>query len=132
MNRSENMSRIRSRDTKAEVTLRQLLFRKGLRYRCHVKSLAGKPDIVFAGPKVVVFVHGCFWHQHPGCREASNPRTNTDYWMPKLARNVARDREHTASLQNAGYEVVTVWECDIERDAEAAASEIEQIVRSRP
>lgn len=114
--RSENMRRIRSRDTKPELALRRALHDRGLRYRVDCSHLPGKPDIVFAKARLAVFVHGCFWHQHPGCREASKPRSNTDYWRPKLANNVARDKRVSAELTAMGYCALVVWECEIERN----------------
>jgi len=122
------MRRIRSKNTKPEMILRRALHALGMRYRLHVKNLPGKPDIVFAGARLAVLVHGCFWHRHPGCREASKPRSRSDYWEPKLNRNVARDAEHTAALEHAGYRVVVVWECDIERDLESAVDAIRTVV----
>jgi DNA mismatch endonuclease, patch repair protein len=110
------MRRIRSQDTKPELLLRSALHRLGLRYRVHARNLPGKPDIVFPRVKVAVFVHGCFWHQHPGCIEASRPRTNVSYWLPKLARNIERDTEHVGALRRAGFRVLTLWECEIEHD----------------
>lgn len=129
--RSENMRRIRSRDTKAEIALRRALYRGGLRYRVDYKYLPGKPDIVFTRAKVAVFVHGCFWHQHPGCREASKPRSNTTYWRSKLAGNVARDERVNLELTELGYCVVTAWECEIERDVAKIAGALLSLVTAR-
>jgi DNA mismatch endonuclease, patch repair protein len=129
ISRSENMRRIRSRDTKAELAVRRLLHARGMRYRCHVKELPGKPDLVFSKARVAVFIHGCFWHQHPGCREASRPKSNSDYWLPKLQRNVDRDAAHVTALESLGFEALVYWECDVEDDAEKIATEIESKVR---
>ena len=118
------MRRIRSGDTKPELLLRRAMHGRGLRYRIHVPALPGKPDIVFAAKRLVIFVHGCFWHQHPGCRQASDPRTNKDYWAPKLLRNVERDREHAKKLESLGYAVLVLWECQIEKDSEGAAESV--------
>lgn len=120
------MRRIRSRDTKPELILRQSLHARGLRYRVHVNSLPGKPDIVFTRRRVAVFVHGCFWHQHPGCREASSPRSNAAYWAPKLLRNVERDGQHAEMLQSMGYRVLVLWECEIEKAPAAAVDHVLQ------
>ncbi len=122
--RSENMRRIRSRNTKPELLLRRALHKRGLRYRVHVPTLPGKPDIVFGGRRLAVFVHGCFWHQHPYCQQASDPRTNRDYWAPKLQRNVQRDREHASTMESLGYSTLTLWECEIEKDPENAADRV--------
>ena len=87
----------------------------GYRYRLHRKDLPGKPDLVFPGRRKVIFVHGCFWHQHsdPACKIARRPRSNTDYWLPKLERNVARDAEHRARLIELGWRVLVLWECEV-------------------
>ena len=130
--RSENMRRIRSKNTKPELSLRRALFAKGLRYRIHAKNLPGKPDVVFRKQKIAILVHGCFWHQHPGCREASRPRSNTTYWATKLQRNVERDQQHEVELTRLGFRVLTFWECDIEHDVAKIANEIARSVRRLP
>ncbi len=112
--RSENMRQIRSKNTKPEVLLRSLLHRQGYRFRIHRKDLPGKPDIVFPGRRKVIFVHGCFWHQHPDCREGRLPGTRQDYWQPKLKRNVERDASAMRSLQESGWDVAVVWECELD------------------
>jgi DNA mismatch endonuclease (patch repair protein) len=117
--RSENMRRIRSKNTKPEVLLRSLLHKAGYRFRIHRKDLPGKPDIVFPGRRKVIFVHGCFWHQHSGCREGRLPGTRQEYWGPKLARNIERDAVAIEQLHKLGWQVLTVWECDI-KDAALA------------
>lgn len=111
--RSENMRRIRSKDTKPELVVRQMLHRLGFRYRLHRRDLPGKPDLVFGPRRKVVFVHGCFWHQHPHCNEGRAPRSNTRYWAPKLARNVERDETARAALAEMGWSSATVWECEL-------------------
>ena len=111
--RSENMRRIRSKNTKPEVLLRSLLHRHGYRFRLHRKDLPGKPDIVFPGRRKVIFVHGCFWHQHATCREGRLPRTRLEYWKPKLAGNIARGETAINDLQEAGWTVQVVWECEL-------------------
>jgi DNA mismatch endonuclease Vsr len=113
MNRSENMRRIRSKDTTPELTVRRLVHSLGYRYRLHRKDIPGKPDLVFLGRKKVIFVHGCFWHQHPGCNEGRLPKTNKDYWQPKLERNVARDSAAQEQLASLGWDVLVLWECEI-------------------
>jgi len=122
------MSRIRGRDTKPELALRTALYKRGLRYRLCRRDLPGAPDIVFMGKKLAVQVRGCFWHQHPGCRHARIPASNTDYWRPKLARTVERDRQNDDALTEMGWLVIVVWECDLKIDgaADAIAAEIDR------
>jgi DNA mismatch endonuclease (patch repair protein) len=111
MSLSERMRRVRSRDTAPELTVRHTLRRLGYRYRLHVKNLPGTPDIVFMRRRKVVFVHGCFWHQH-GCALTNLPTSNVDYWHPKLRRNVERDAAAIRQLDQAGWSVLVVWECE--------------------
>jgi DNA mismatch endonuclease (patch repair protein) len=111
--RSENMSRIRSKDTQPEMRVRKLAHRLGYRYRLHVRDLPGKPDLVFASKQKVIFVHGCFWHQHQKCREGRLPASRPEYWIPKLTRNTDRDKQHIASLRKLGWKVLTLWECEV-------------------
>jgi DNA mismatch endonuclease (patch repair protein) len=101
----------------------------GFRFRLHRRDLPGKPDIVLPKYKLVIFVNGCFWHSHPGCRLASRPKTNDDYWGPKLASNVARDRRNTEELKALGWRVETVWECD-SRDAQCFRKRLKAITTS--
>lgn len=112
--RSRIMRAIRSKNTAPELAVRRLLHAAGYRFRLHRSDLPGKPDIVLSKHKAVIFVHGCFWHQHPNpvCRNAQIPRSNTAYWSPKLARNVARDREAAERLESLGWRILTVWECE--------------------
>lgn len=107
------MSRIKSANTKPEIVVRSLLHRLGFRFRKNVKTLAGKPDIVLKKHQAIIFVHGCFWHQHKGCKRANIPKSNQDYWKPKLERNVQRDGEHEAELTAQGWRVLKIWECEI-------------------
>lgn len=113
--RSYNMSRIRSTDSKPEVMVRKYLFSKGLRYRKNVKELPGKPDIVLPKYKTVVFVNGCFWHGHSGCKYYVIPKTNTDYWLNKIKRNISRDAEAYEKLCMSGWNVLIVWECELKK-----------------
>lgn len=112
--RSRMMSRIRSKDTSPELRVRSFLHRQGLRFRKNDKRLPGRPDAVFPKHRTVLFVHGCFWHQHPGCREGRIPDSNRDYWEPKLRRTVDRDYQHRRALEEQGWRVITAWECEIE------------------
>jgi DNA mismatch endonuclease (patch repair protein) len=111
--RSWNMSRIRSRDTHPEITVRSLLHKLGYRFRLHKKSLPGKPDIVLPKYKTVIFVHGCFWHRHKGCKRCTTPTTNQKYWLPKFERNIVKDKENRKNLRKAGYASIIIWECEI-------------------
>jgi DNA mismatch endonuclease, patch repair protein len=109
--RSYNMSRIRSRDTKPEMIVRSLVHQMGFRFRLHRKDLAGKPDLVLPRHYKVIFVHGCFWHMHR-CRYGRvTPKTNADFWQAKRTQNVARDQRHLRSLRRDGWQVLVVWEC---------------------
>lgn len=107
------MSRIRSANTKPEIIVRSLLHRLGFRFRKNVKTLVGKPDIVLKKHNAIVFVHGCFWHQHNGCKRSNIPKSNQDYWKPKLERNVQRDKQHLKELKKLGWRILTVWECEV-------------------
>lgn len=118
ISRSENMRRIKSKGMKPEMLVRRLVHGMGYRYRLHSPALPGKPDLVFASRRKVIFVHGCFWHRHsdPSCPDRREPRSNRDYWRPKLERNRQRDAGHIAALEAAGWSVLVVWECKT-RDA---------------
>ncbi len=109
------MRQVKGRNTKPEMTLRRLLHAAGFRYRLHRRDLPGKPDLVFAGRRKVVFVHGCLWHQHPGCRAADRPASNRDYWDRKLGRNIARDQKNQSALAALGWTAFVVWECELRR-----------------
>jgi len=111
--RSENMRRIRGKDTKPELIVRKALFGMGYRYRLHGTELPGKPDLVFAKQRKVIFVHGCFWHNHSHvrCKIARFPKSNSDYWADKLRRNVERDAVRRAELRRIGWKTLVVWEC---------------------
>lgn len=113
--RSWNMSRIKGKDTSIEVKVRKYLFSKGFRFRKNDKRLPGKPDVVLPKYHTVIFVHGCFWHRHPGCRDAATPKTRTEFWLDKFEKNVTNDRIHCEALEAAGWKVITLWECDIKK-----------------
>lgn len=109
--RSYNMSRIKSGNTKPEMIVRRFLFKQGLRYRLHQKDLPGKPDIVLKKYKTVIFVHGCFWHGHKGCKYAVIPKTRTEWWSAKISKNVTNDESTLNLLSDIGWNVIVIWEC---------------------
>jgi len=113
--RSYNMSQIRSKDNKPEEIVRKYLFSKGFRYRKNVKTLPGCPDIVLPKYKTVVFINGCFWHMHDGCPKFVWPKSNEEYWSKKLLRNKKRDEESRSSLEELGWKVIIVWECELKK-----------------
>ena len=113
--RSYNMSRIRSRNTKPELLVRHFLFRNGFRYRLHIKALSGSPDIVLKKYNTVIFIHGCFWHGHTGCKYFQMPETRKQYWGPKIARNIANDVKHVRELKAMGWNVIIVWGCELRK-----------------
>lgn len=115
--RSAIMRQIRSKNTRPELLVRRLIYSLGYRYRLHRPDLPGKPDLVFAGRKKVIFIHGCFWHAHAKCSRARMPNTNPDYWVKKIARNVERDKNSSLKLESAGWKVLIVWECELRRSA---------------
>jgi len=115
--RSWNMSRIKAQDTVPEVKVRSLIHRAGYRFRKNVKGLPGKPDVVLRKHNTIIFVHGCFWHQHEGCKEASVPKTRIDFWTEKLGKNVERDKRQYEKLIMSGWNVVTIWECETKKHA---------------
>ncbi|MGA3705790.1 very short patch repair endonuclease [Ralstonia nicotianae] len=116
--RSRTMRAVKSKDTGPEMIVRRFLHAAGLRYRLHDSRLQGKPDLVFPGRRIALFVHGCFWHQHPNCPAAARPKSSSDYWTRKLDGNVARDARHQSALKAAGWTVLVIWECET-RDPEA-------------
>ena len=128
--RSWNMSRIRGRDTKPEVTVRSVLHRLGFRFRLHRKDLPGRPDIVLARHRNVILVHGCFWHRHSRCRFAYNPKSNTTFWKQKFAANVLRDKRDRRRLRGLAWRVIVVWECQAV-DRAALATRLGAALRSR-
>jgi DNA mismatch endonuclease (patch repair protein) len=130
--RSENMRRIKSKNTKPELLLRSLLHRQGYRFRVHLKDLPGRPDIVFPGRRKLIFVHGCFWHQHGSCREGRLPGTRREYWLPKLTRNQERDAKAIQQLREQGWETKIVWECEIERSLDETLDSIQQFLAGQP
>lgn len=121
--RSWVMRQIRGRDTKAEVLLRSLIHRSGYRFRLHRADLPGKPDIVLPGHRVLIYVHGCFWHGH-GCRKGRRPKSNSDYWNLKIDRNIARDQKHIRDANLQGWRPLVVWECELRMNSENVLSRV--------
>jgi DNA mismatch endonuclease, patch repair protein len=119
--RSANMAAIRAKNTKPEVIIRSLIHKMGYRFRLHRRDLPGCPDIVLPGRKKIVFVHGCFWHQHPdkNCKDARLPKSRPEYWLPKLERNQKRDAEALAALRKDGWKCFTIWECETRKESAA-------------
>lgn len=113
------MSHVRSKDTQPELTVRRMVHGLGYRYRLHCRELPGQPDLVLRSRRKVIFIHGCFWHRHPdpGCRRVRMPASNVDYWQEKFAKNIQRDQEHVEALRTSGWDVLVIWECQIEKPA---------------
>ncbi len=124
--RSRVMSAIRSKDTQPELYVRKRLWTEGFRFRLHARNLPGTPDVVLRKYGLAVFVHGCFWHQH-GCSGVKRPTSNTEYWDLKLDRNVARDALHRGRLEELGWTVATLWECDLESGTERLLAELKRL-----
>src|SRR5690606_38338524 len=131
--RSANMRAIRSKGMRPEMVVGRLVHSRGFRYRLHRKDLPGKPDLVFGPRRKVIFVHGCFWHQHgdPKCKIAHVPKSRLDYWQPKLKRNQVRDLRSRIELERAGWEVLIIWECET-RDTFALAEKLSQFLTPSP
>lgn len=128
--RSWNMSRIRGRNTKPELMLRSMLHREGFRFRLHSKNLPGRPDIVLPRYRTVIFVHGCFWHRHEGCRNATMPSTRREFWSEKFDKNKERDIRSREALESAGWKVCVVWECELKSNLETVVNQLSTIIRS--
>lgn len=127
--RSLNMSRIKNRDTKPEVRLRSLLHKAGYRFRLHTPDLPGRPDIVLPKHRTVIFVNGCFWHRHEGCRFTTMPATRTEFWQEKFEGTIYRDARNRGLLEEAGWKVVTVWECDLKAFPERTLDQVAEKLR---
>ena len=127
------MANVRRRDTGPERALRRALWRRDLRYRLHARDLPGTPDVVFRRARLAVFVHGCYWHRHEGCRRASTPKTNVEFWTAKFAANVARDRRNRDDLRAIGWMSYVVWGCQTATSDSLnhVADDIERVVRRR-
>jgi DNA mismatch endonuclease (patch repair protein) len=128
--RRRMMQCVRQAGTTPEIGVRRALFAAGYRYRVNVRGMPGKPDIVLPGRRLAIFVHGCFWHRHEGCRFATTPRTHAEFWQDKFARNVARDADKRRLLENDGWRVVEIWECAVK--AGSFAAPLLELVTSLP
>ncbi|MCK1744150.1 DNA mismatch endonuclease Vsr [Bradyrhizobium sp. 139] len=127
--RSANMARIRSRHTTPELTVRRIVHSLGFRYRLHRRDLPGTPDLVLPKSKRVIFVNGCFWHRHPSCHLTSMPKSNVAFWEAKFERTVRRDEMARRALQELGWTVLTVWECET-RDVQSLAGRLRKLLKS--
>lgn len=128
--RSWNMSRIRGRDTRPEKIVRSVLHRLGYRFRLHPKGLPGRPDIVLPKYRTAIFVHGCFWHRHLGCRFAYTPKSRHEFWLKKFDENVARDERARHALAEAGWNVMVIWECEVDK-SELFAADLHRTMQGR-
>lgn len=126
LHRSWNMSRIKGKNTKPEMKLRSLLRNAGRGYRLHGKGLPGKPDVVLTRYRTAIFVNGCYWHRHSKCSLAYTPKSNLDFWLPKFAATVERDKRRIRELEARGWNVITVWQCELERDPAGVIASIER------
>ena len=129
--RSWNMSRIKGKDTKIEVEVRKYLFSKGYRFRKNDKRYPGKPDIVLPKYHVAIFVHGCFWHRHEGCKDATTPKTRTEFWLEKFDKNVKNDQIKQEKLRELGWKVIVIWECEIKKDLIKTMEWLEQEIKMK-
>lgn len=125
------MSRVKGRDTLPELRVRKAAHAMGLRFRLHRKDLPGCPDLIFPKRRVALFVHGCFWHRHPGCRKASTPKTRVEFWADKFKANVLRDARVSAELEKRGWKVAVIWECET-RCAETLARTLTERIVGAP
>ena len=130
--RSYNMSRIRSKDTKPEILVRSYLFSRGLRFRKNDKRYPGKPDIVLPKYHVAIFVHGCFWHRHEGCKDATTPKTRTEFWLEKFDKNVKNDQIKQEKLRELGWKVIVIWECELKRSFQETMDKVEKELTRKP
>lgn len=125
------MAKVRGRDTRPEMLVRRLIHGMGFRYRLHARHLPGRPDLVFPGRQKVIFVHGCFWHRHDGCRRATIPQGNREFWQSKLQRNVIRDEMQVAALKAGGWAVLVIWECET-KDPDKTAERVRSFLNPGP
>ncbi len=122
------MQAVNTKDTGPEWVVRRLLHRAGYRYRLHRKELPGRPDVVFPRRRKVIFVHGCFWHQHPGCRKATIPKNNAEFWRAKLNKNTERDKRAVTALHQDNWEVVTIWECELKDEMKPVTKKLNGVL----
>ena len=122
------MRRIKSKDTSVELQVRRYLFSKGFRFRKNDKRYPGKPDILLPKYKVVVFIHGCFWHRHPGCKYAQTPKSNQEFWEAKFNRNIENDKRNVQLLTDAGWRVIILWECEIKKHFPETMAKLEHFI----
>jgi len=125
------MSRIKGRDTAPEKRVRSLLHRLGFRFSLHKRELPGRPDIVLKRYHTAIFVHGCFWHRHAGCKNSVLPKTRADFWLAKLSGNVARDRRNQAALKHQGWKTLIVWECEVENETRLTRRLIAKLAKAQ-
>lgn len=130
--RSWNMSRIKGKDTKIEVEVRKYLFSKGYRFRKNDKRYPGKPDIVLPKYHVAIFVHGCVWHRHEGCKDATTPKTRTEFWLEKFDKNVKNDQIKQEKLGELGWKVIVIWECELKRRFQETMDKVEKELTRKP
>lgn len=130
--RSWNMSRIKGKDTKIEVEVRKYLFSKGYRFRKNDKRYPGKPDIVLPKYHVAIFVHGCFWHRHEGCKDATTPKTRTEFRLEKFDKNVKNDQIKQEKLRELGWKVIVIWECELKRSFQETMDKVEKELTRKP
>ena len=130
--RSWNMSRIKGKDTKIEVEVRKYLFSKGYRFRKNDKRYPDKPDIVLPKYHVAIFVHGCFWHRHEGCKDATTPKTRTEFWLEKFDKNVKNDQIKQEKLRELGWKVIVIWECELKRSFQETMDKVEKELTRTP
>lgn len=128
--RSAMMRGVKNKNTKPELAVRRLAHRLGYRFRLHVKTLPGNPDLVFPGRKRIIFVHGCFWHRHPNCRRATIPDANHEFWLKKLSENAVRDARVQDRLRSSGWQVLVIWACEI-KDEKALAEKLIEFLGPR-
>lgn len=130
--RSWNMSRIKGKDTKIEVEVRKYLFSKGYRFRKNDKRYPGKPDIVLPKYHVAIFVHGCFWHRHEGCKDATTPKTRTEFWLEKFDKNVKNDQIKQEKIRELGWKVIVIWECELKWSFQETMDKVEKELTRKP
>ena len=126
------MSRIKGKDTKIEVEVGKYLFSKGYRFRKNDKRYPGKPDIVLPKYHVAIFVHGCFWHRHEGCKDATTPKTRTEFWLEKFDKNVKNDQIKQEKLRELGWKVIVIWECELKRSFQETMDKVEKELTRKP